>query len=207
MAYGPTFIYTETQGGKTVNAVNNTPSTLFIGDSSNDTRTAGPMQYNYVGVGGNDTFALFAGQNNCTFVATGSTIKNNTFFVLGGNGTSTFSLISGPGSRFYIGQDNNGTGLLTFAITAGNGSLVSETGNMTAWVGGPEGVNTTLSHELFALFNSTYEGPTHVPYSLSYMLTSIVVSRTTYSINLGTNSSIELGSVFGGNTTEVNVVF
>ncbi len=207
VAAGHSFTYTETGGGKSVNAVNNAPNTLFIGDSSNDSATNPPMQYNYVGTGGNDTFGLFAGQNNCTFVATGSILLNNTFYVLSGNGTSTFSLISGSYSKFFIGQNDNGTGLLTFAITGGNNSLVSETNNMTAFVNGVTGVNSTLAPYLFGLFGVNYEGPTYLPYNAPYMLNATRVGQTTYSINLGTNGTVDLGSVFSGNDTTVNVVF
>ena len=158
----PSFVYTESAVGKEVNAVNNAPATTFLANASQV--TSGTAQFNFIGVGGNDTFTLYGGNATMVWVATGK--GPNTFNInKTGNGNfSIFSMISGANSSFNIVQNNfNGTD--TFAITGGIHSIVNET---------------------------------------SY---GKQVADTFYSINLGTNSTVILGSDFQGNATTVNVVF
>jgi hypothetical protein len=160
----PSFVYTESGFGKSVNAVNNAPNTLFVGNAT--LVTNGTTLFNYVGVGGNDTFNLYGGNTTSVFVATGA--LNNTFNVITGNpvkstNSSTFSLMTGDNSTFNITQ-NNLNGSVTFAITGGMLSNLTETGAGN-------------------------------------------IAATTYSINLGFNSTVVLGSDFQGNATTVNVVF
>lgn len=169
----PSFIYTEAQWGKSVNAVNNAPNTVFVGNAT--LATNGTVLFNYVGTGGNDSFYLYGGNASGNFVATGR--YNNTFSIITGNPTdgymsnaTTFSLMTGANSTFYIIQSNL-NGSVTFAITGGSLSNVTETD-----VGILAGTPVTLA-------------------------------STTYSINLGFNSTVTLGSIFGGNATTVNVVF
>jgi len=85
-------------GGRQVNIINSTPGTLF---RANSTRINGTTSYNIVGVGGNDTFILAAGNFSTSYVATG--LFNNTFIINStGGGNSTFSISSGANSTFII---------------------------------------------------------------------------------------------------------
>lgn len=162
---GTTFNYTENGFGKAVNAVNASPSTSFVGNATMVTN--GTAVFNFLGMGGNDTFGLYGGNASSIFVASGN--LNNTFNIVTGNppafanSSSTFSLVSGANSTFNIIQ-NNFNGTVTIAI-----------------IGGPH-----------SLVNDTSVGP---------------VSATFFSINVGFNSTVSLGSQFTGNETSVNIVF
>ena len=207
LASNPTLLYRDVGGGKSVNAVNNAANTIFVADSSNSSSHNATSTFNFVGVGGGDQFFLMGGANNDSFSATG--MLNNTFTVLSGNGTSVFSLISGENSSFYIIQNNpiNASGRLTFAITGGTNSTVFESSwvnNMTRTF-----LNATV---VFAGLNSTGHagllGNMTLPVHLINNSTAPwIVGPTSYSINLGTNSTVDLGSLFGGNETTVNIIF
>jgi hypothetical protein len=160
-----TFSYTMNGFGKSVNAVNDSPNTRFIGNATFVHN--GTAVFNFLGMGGNDTFDLFGGNATDIFVASGA--KNNTFNVVTGNppafanASSTFSMVSGGNSTFNIIQ-NNHNGSITIVIT-----------------GGPH-----------CLVNDTSIGP---------------VANTFFSISVGRNSTVSLGSQFAGNETSVNIVF
>lgn len=128
------FIYSSAGAGKSVNAVNNWPNTDFVVNTVNV--TSGTSQINLVGTGGYDIFNFTAGASNASviYTGTGSILLNNTFNIYTGNGTSIFSMISGPRSIFNIYQNNTGItvlpihpGIQTFAITGGTNSTVFET--------------------------------------------------------------------------------
>lgn len=126
LAANPSFKYSEGAYGKSVNAVNGSPYTGFAINST--LLLHGTTRINLVGIGGYDTFNLTAGDSNASIIytATGSTLVNNTFNIVSGNGTSTFSMISGPFSKYTIVQNNNGTAVQSFVITGGVNSTVSE---------------------------------------------------------------------------------
>jgi len=155
----PSFSFTAHTGSDAVNVVNSAPNSLFVCNAT--LVPSGAPKFNPVGLGGNDTFDLYAGNATMVFVVTG--IQNNTFNVLTGNGNSTFSLMSGANSSFNIVQ-NNYNGTLTLTITGGVDNFVNET-------------------------------------------SAAPVAATYYSINLGFNSTVDLGSLFSGNQTAINVVF
>ena len=163
----PSFVYTESGFGKQVQVVNNTPNSVFGGNATQVTN--GTALFNFVGVGGNDTFDLYGGNASSVFAATGSVFTNNYFNVKTGNPTavnssSTFALASGPSSVFNIDQ-NNYNGSVTFAIISGMNSLINDTSS------------------------------------------GLAVAATTFSINVGQNSTVNLASAFEGNATSVNVIY
>lgn len=121
---GPVFIYAP---------INNAPNNLFLGNATQI--SSGSFYISFLGMGGNDTFDLYAGNASGVFVATGG--PNNTFNILSGNpgtscqeclgaNTTTFSLLSGVNSTFNILQ-NNFNGTAVFSITAGANSFVNDT--------------------------------------------------------------------------------
>jgi len=157
-------------GGRQVNIINSTPGSLF---NANATRINGTTSYNIVGVGGNDTFILAAGNYSTSYVATG--LFNNTFIINStGGGNSTFSLSSGANSTFII-QEGNLNGTVNAA-----GGLVTSTQEFA------------ISGGIHCVVNESSFGP---------------VDNAIWSINLGTNSTVSLGSAFAGNETSINVVF
>lgn len=170
------------------------PYAVFVADCTvNETD---PTWYNFTGPGGNDTFYLFGGFRGNIFVATAG--PNATFDIVSGNGTSIFDLMSGAYSNFTIVQDNpsNESAILYFAITAGVNSSVYETGD------------ETLANATFAYLPYAYDNETgFVPGLYNVNGTVQPVGRAFYSIILGANSTIDLGSVMLGNETAVNAVF
>ncbi len=180
-------------GGSTVNAVNATKGTVFTGDVSNSTLAhENTTRFNFVGLGGNDTFMFFGGNGTTVGVATGA--GNDTFYVVsGGNSSSnTYSLLSnGAFGCFSIVDGSNGTN--TYAITAGVNSTVQENNDPTNMFdcSTAVGVGLHVAPNASAWTNPGLGG--HGNYA--------------YSINLGDNSSVILSTLFSGNQTIVNVVF
>ena len=122
----PSFYYSSSAQGKSVNAFNSAPSTLFFGNSSSIPYANGTSIYNYAGTGGNDTFVIYAGNDTTQATLTG--VLNNTFIINGtGSGKgSVFSMMSGANSTYRILENNQN--LSSFIITGGAGSVVNETG-------------------------------------------------------------------------------
>lgn len=169
------------------------PNALFVVDASN---YSVPSYNELTGMGGNDTFYLFGGFNNSAFVVTSG--RGNTFDIVTGNGTNTYSLVSGASSSFNILQDNpgNDSGVLTFAITCGVDSHVNAT------------VNQVFANYTFARLPGTYNTAAGcVPALCSIDATEPSIGLTFYSIIVGSGSTVDLGSVLGGNETVVNIAF
>jgi len=96
---------------------------------ANATLTNATVSYNFLGIGGNDTFNLAGGNFSGSFVATER--FNGTFNVLTGspvNGTNStvFSLVSGDNSTFNVIQ-NNYNGTVALAIVGGANCFVNAT--------------------------------------------------------------------------------
>lgn len=187
-AYTPTFSATGT-GIETISATNHYSDALFIFDGTNTTGISGiynGTQVNFLGTGSNDTFNIWGGNSSMTGVATGIG-DNNTFYIISGGAmaNSTFSLVTGANSCFDLADYGNGT--LSYAITAGANSTVNE------------GTSTTFTLTCYS--------------NIAFGLAPIFPQTTLggygdmyFSVNLGTNSSIALGTILEGNST-VNVVF
>lgn len=116
---------------------------------------------------------------------------NDTFTLLGGNSTTVFVATGGPGSKFNVTTGNpvSNTNSSTFSLMGGANStffIVQNNVNgsvLFAITGGPGGsVNETSP---FTNLNST----------------------TTWSINMGYNSTVTFNTEYEGNWTNVNVVF
>ena len=104
------------------------PNTLFIANATS-IRNNGTVAFNYLGLGGNDTFQLEGGNQSANFVA--SDLGNSTMNILSGNpivglNQTVFSLVSGANSTFNIIQ-NNFNGSVVFVIVGGATSVVNAT--------------------------------------------------------------------------------
>jgi len=196
---GNNFVYSGT-GGNTINAVNGNHLTYFIADLSNTYGTANSSRVNFVGMGGNDTFIIQAGNSTVTGTATGK--GNDTFFIYSGvdpsdtpgvGTNSTFSLATGSYGCFDILDGGNGT--LTYAITAGVNSTINQgTAAATFAPLCPQNIadpEATLAPNALATFVPTQQGGW---------------GNIVYSINVGDNTSIIFGNTLYGNNT-INVVF
>ncbi|MGP8057043.1 MAG: hypothetical protein ACLP9K_05545 [Nitrososphaerales archaeon] len=139
------------------------------------------------------TIGYFNGTSYYNIMGSGG---NDTFFLAAGNDSTVFvatgsallnnsfdiNSTGGGNSTFSMISGGNVTFPSTFSITQGN--LVTNPYNATQYFMITSGAGTILNE------NST------APVGNSY-----------YSLNLGTNSSVNLGSDFQGNGTEFNVVF
>lgn len=156
----PSLYYTTSSQGKTINVSNTDPNTLFFGNSSSIPCGNGTSVYNFAGIGGNDTFVLYPG--NDTTLATLTGFANN-YFTIDGTGScpgSIFSMVTGANSTFNIVQSTSGSGT-TFIITGGANSLVNEStgGSVT----GPVGQTLyaiNLGANSSVILNSDFQGNT-----------------------------------------------
>jgi hypothetical protein len=228
-ATGPT----AKNSSQSINFIGNDGTTLFVADGSNN-MTNGTVSVNYVGTNVNDTFVLYGPRNATStdsFVATDSA-GNASFYVwTGTSGISSFALSSGKSTNFYLWDTltaskmvTGGPNSTTFAITGGPESVVYATGNCTDWVNGTSDyiaantwsanltgrVNDSLGSGYKTIIDSTYG----IPATCSQFgaidpalnSTNFTPNNSVFSINLGTGSSVELGTYFGSNDT-VNLLF
>lgn len=136
------------------------------------------------------SIGYFNGTSFYNFMGSGS---NDTFFLAAGNDSTVYVATGGALNRSNFIINSTGGGNSTFSMIAGPGSnftiiqgnRVSNTYNATQWFMITSGANSTV-----------YENSTNIQVGNSY-----------YSLNLGTNSSVNLGSDFQGNDTIFNVVF
>ena len=113
--------------------------------------------------------------------------RNDSFILVAGNASTTFLATGLFNNNFTI---FSGGGNSTFSLSSGaNSTFIIFEGN----------VNGSSSTQEFAItggancfLNETSLGP---------------VGNALYSVNLGTNSTVSLGSVFAGNQTNINIVF
>jgi hypothetical protein len=212
----PNFLWASNgNGAKSVNFIGNQKNTLFVADAFQDN---GSSYVNYVGTATNDTFLLYGANSSHAygyFVATDST-ANGTFWASAGNGTTDFALSGGKLTNFYLFPDSNTS--TTFAVSGGVQSLVYVTGNCSDWVNAKAEYNASNTNLANFTTNIDYYGlnGTVAPIDSMYRLQTcaglvgglvqVNPINSVFSINLQTNSSVELGTYFGASDT-VNVLF
>jgi hypothetical protein len=148
-----------------ISVINSTPHSRFVvGFNGTVPFTNGTASYNLVGTGGSDNFSIFGNETRSPMNLLATTLKNNTFFLLTGNSSSSFSFSTGDNSTFRIIDQNYGNGTQSIVISGGARCNVTESS--------------------LAPINGT----------------------DIWSISLGTNSSVSMGSAFIGNNTAINIV-
>ena len=120
------------------------------------------------------------------FVGSGG---NDTFYLAGGNRTNIVFLATGLGNNTYI-INATGGGNSTFSLSSGANStfriVVSPfNGTQTFAISG--GVASVLNETSFSL--------------------GAINGTALWSVNLGANSTISMGSDFAGNQTAINIIF
>jgi hypothetical protein len=135
------------------------------------------------------TIGYFNGTSSYNFMGSGS---NDTFFLAAGNDSTVFVATGGALNRSNFILNSTGGGNSTFSMIAGPGSNFSIIqGNL--WTN---------------IYNATqYFMITSGAHTTVYENSTAPVGNSYYSLNLGTNSSVILGSDFQGNDTIFNVVF
>lgn len=148
----------------------------------------GTHQFSVVNSGSGTTFkANTTGINGTVEYNLLGTGGNDTFILAAGNGSMHF-LASGLGSNTFI-LNSTGFGNSTFSLASGaNSSFVIREGN----------VNGSASTQAFIItggsmcvLNESSPGP---------------VSNAIWSVALGTNSTVNMGSTFAGNVTSINIL-
>jgi hypothetical protein len=135
---------------------------------------------------------LVSGSFYISFLGMGG---NDTFDLIGGNASGVFVATGGLNNTFNMVTGNPGTACTeclganstTFSLVSGANStfnILQTNFNGSAFFSITGGVNCFV--------NDTSEGP---------------VSSTIFSVILGTNSTANIGSVFTGNQTAINVVY
>jgi len=168
-----------------------------IGARATIINSAGGSQFSVINSTPGTVFRANATQINGTtsynFVGSGG---NNTFILAVGNFSTTFLATGLKNNTFII--NSTGGGNSTFSLSSGaNSTFLIQEGNLNGTLDANGALITALQQ--FAItggancrLNESSFGP---------------VSNAIWSVNLGANSTVSLGSVFVGNETIINIVF
>jgi len=127
LAFAPVGVRSQSSTPRQISVINSTPGSHFIvGFNGTVPFTNGTASYNLIGTGGSDNFSIFGNETRMPMNLLATALHNNTFFLLTGNSSSSFSFSTGDNSTFNIIDQNYGNATQSIAISGGSRCNLTE---------------------------------------------------------------------------------